>query len=247
MFYKICSERERERDRQRDRERETDRETERQREREREREGEREREKEREREGEREREKEREREGEREMQHQKQMWPCHLMHVPDACRTGPRARCVWSTARCSRLRLLPRCLYMPTLLWSISGPSGRSEVLGRPTSFGKRVDLWWEPRGKVQGPHWPHSTIDISKELAPGQFLHFQAPFGMCCQPNLLRNRRGVALYRTYLESRSNTAGILMFAACTFRCIVQVDGKAARLTASGSVFFCTCPVQPVLP
>lgn len=59
----------------------------------------------------------------------------------------------------------------------------------------------------------------------------------MCCQPDLLRNRRGVALYRTYLESRSNTAGILMFAACTFRCIVQVDGKAARLTASGSVFF----------
>lgn len=58
-----------------------------------------------------------------------------------------------------------------------------------------------------------------------------------------MRNRRGVALYRTHVETRPRAAGVLIFGACTFRCIVLVDGTAARAEMRSITCFLISPVH----
>ncbi|CAL1135131.1 unnamed protein product [Cladocopium goreaui] len=70
-----------------------------------------------------------------------------------------------------------------------------------------------------------------------------EAPFDFCCGPDHMRNRRGVALYRTHVETRPRAAGVLIFGACTFRCIVLVDGTVIEDHSGLSPFEVVVPAR----
>eukprot|EP00438_Fugacium_kawagutii_P010330 Skav212583 [mRNA] locus=scaffold125:449307:457734:- [translate_table: standard] len=70
-----------------------------------------------------------------------------------------------------------------------------------------------------------------------------EAPFGPCCGPDRLRNQRGVALYRTHVETRPGAAAVLMFGACAFRCMVAVDGAVLEDHAGLSPFEVRVPAR----
>ncbi|CAJ1417461.1 unnamed protein product [Effrenium voratum] len=76
------------------------------------------------------------------------------------------------------------------------------------------------------------------REMVGGVWVyeeHPEAQFEACCQPEPLYLKRGVAMYRTQLDTLG-TAALLLFGGCTLRCVVMVDGVVLEDHAGLSPF-----------